>query len=146
MTHLESRARAVSLLDSGEQRYTKAINHNNDQSRGPRKGLEDVSLVEFRCLVFTRIPVESYRRLFRSVLLYLCYVFRALINSLSCSFSRSKASTATTSSGHQVTEVIHDKYSVTVGKQNRSVTSIRSYTYNTYTERVSRKNDSPVVH
>ena len=33
-------------------------------------------------LVFTRIPGESYRRRFRSLLLYLCDVFRALINSL----------------------------------------------------------------
>ena len=84
VTHLESRARAVSVHDSGEQRYAKAINDNNNHSRGPRKRLEDVFLVEFRCLVFTRIPVESYRRLLRSLLLYLCYVFRALINSLLC--------------------------------------------------------------
>ena len=32
--------------------------------------------------VFTRMPDESYRRLLRSLLLYLCYVFRSLINSL----------------------------------------------------------------
>ena len=37
-------------------------------------------LVEFMYLVFTRMPGESYRRLLRT-LLYLCYVFRALINS-----------------------------------------------------------------
>ena len=43
--------------------------------------LEDVPLVEFMYLVFTRIPGESYRRRLRSMLLYLCYVFRALINS-----------------------------------------------------------------
>ena len=35
-------------------------------------------------LVFTRMPGESYRRRLRSLLLYLCYVFRALINSLVC--------------------------------------------------------------
>ena len=35
-------------------------------------------------LGFTRMPGESYRRPLRSVLLYLCYVFRALINSLVC--------------------------------------------------------------
>ena len=46
---------------------------------------EDVPLVEFKYLVFTRLPGESYRRRFRSLLLYLCYVFRALINSLVCS-------------------------------------------------------------
>ena len=44
----------------------------------------DVPLVEFMYLVFTRMPGESYRRRLRSLLLYLCYVFRALINSLVC--------------------------------------------------------------
>ena len=44
---------------------------------------EDVPLVEFMYLVFTRTPDESYRGRLRS-LLYLCYVFRALINSLVC--------------------------------------------------------------
>ena len=39
-------------------------------------------------LVFTRMPGESYSRRLMSLLLYLCYVFRALINSLVCwSFS-----------------------------------------------------------
>ena len=42
---------------------------------------EDVPLVEFMYLVFTRMPAESYRRRLRSML-YLCYLFRALINSL----------------------------------------------------------------
>ena len=46
--------------------------------------LEDVPLVEFMYLVFTRMPGESYRRRLRSLLLCLCYVFRALINSLVC--------------------------------------------------------------
>ena len=35
-------------------------------------------------LVFTRMPAECYRRRLRSLLLYLWYVFRALINSLVC--------------------------------------------------------------
>ena len=35
-------------------------------------------------LVFTRKPGESYRRRLRSLLLYMCDVFRALINSLVC--------------------------------------------------------------
>ena len=35
-------------------------------------------------LVFTRMPGESYRRRLGSLLLYLCDVFRALINSLAC--------------------------------------------------------------
>ena len=43
---------------------------------------EDVALVEFLYLVFTRMPGESYRRRLRSLLLYLCHVFRVLINSL----------------------------------------------------------------
>ena len=33
-------------------------------------------------LVFTRVPGETYLRRLRSLFLYLCYVFRALINSL----------------------------------------------------------------
>ena len=36
-------------------------------------------------IVVTCTPVESYRRRLRSLLLYLCFVFRALINSLVCS-------------------------------------------------------------
>ena len=39
-------------------------------------------LVEFTYLVFTRMTGESYRRRLRSLLLHLCYVFPALINSL----------------------------------------------------------------
>ena len=38
-------------------------------------------------LVFTRMPGESYRRRFRSLLLYLCYVFGAQINSTVCGYS-----------------------------------------------------------
>ena len=45
---------------------------------------EDVPLVEFMYLVFTRMPGESHRRRLRSLLLCLCDVFRALINSLVC--------------------------------------------------------------
>ena len=40
--------------------------------------------VEFMYLVFTCMPGESYRRRLRSLLLYLCDVFRAIINSLVC--------------------------------------------------------------
>jgi len=39
-------------------------------------------LVEFMYLVFMCVPGESYRRRLRSLLLYLPYVFGALINSL----------------------------------------------------------------
>ena len=35
---------------------------------------EDVPLVEFMYLVFTRMSGESYRRRLRSLLLYLCYI------------------------------------------------------------------------
>ena len=43
---------------------------------------KDVPLVEFPYLVFSRLPGESYRRRLRSLLLCLCDVLRALINSL----------------------------------------------------------------
>ena len=45
---------------------------------------EAVPLVESMHFVFTRMPSEGYRRRLRSLLLYLCYVFRVLINSLVC--------------------------------------------------------------
>ena len=48
--------------------------------------LTDVTLVEFMYLVFTRIPGESYRTRLMPLLLYLCDVCRALINSLVCWF------------------------------------------------------------
>ena len=38
----------------------------------------------FMYFVFTRMPGESYRGRLMSLLLYLCYVSRALINSLVC--------------------------------------------------------------
>ena len=47
---------------------------------------EAVPLVEFMYRAFTRIPGESYRRRHRSLLLSLCDVFRALVNSLACCF------------------------------------------------------------
>ena len=43
---------------------------------------EAVPLVEFMYPVFTHVLGESYRRRRKSLLLYLCYVYRALINSL----------------------------------------------------------------
>ena len=46
---------------------------------------EDVPLLEFMYLAFIRMQGESYRRRLRSLLLYLWYVFRALINHLVCS-------------------------------------------------------------
>ena len=50
---------------------------------------EDVPLVEFMYLVFTRMSGESYRRRLWSLLLRLCDVFRARINSLVCWFCTS---------------------------------------------------------
>ena len=47
---------------------------------------ENVPLVEFMHLVFTRVSGETNRRRLGSLLLYLCYVVRALINSLVCRF------------------------------------------------------------
>ena len=47
---------------------------------------DDVPLVEFMYLVFTCMPGESYCRWLRS-LLYLCYAFWVLINSLVCYFT-----------------------------------------------------------
>ena len=51
---------------------------------------EDVPLVGFMYLVFTCMPGESYCRQLKSLLLYLCYVFQALINSLVCWFYKIK--------------------------------------------------------
>ena len=51
-------------------------------TRTAKQKQEEVPLVEFMYLVFTRMPGESYRRRLRPLLLYLCYVFRAQINSL----------------------------------------------------------------
>ena len=44
----------------------------------------DTMAVKGLIWIYTRVPGESYRRRFGSLLLYLCYVFRALINSLAC--------------------------------------------------------------
>ena len=49
------------------------------------KAFEDIPSVEFMYLVFIRVQGESYRRRLGSLLLCLCDVFRALINSLVCS-------------------------------------------------------------
>ena len=54
----------------------------------PPNSATNVPLVEFTYLVFTRMPGESYHRWLRSLLLYLCYTFQALINSLVCWFCR----------------------------------------------------------
>ena len=53
-------------------------------TRMPGESYPNLPLVEFMYLVFTRMPGDSYRRRLRSMSLYLCYVFRVLINSLGC--------------------------------------------------------------
>ena len=52
--------------------------------------VEEVPLVEFMYLVFTRMPGESYHRWLGSLLLYLRYVFQVLINSPVCWFWKAK--------------------------------------------------------
>ena len=46
--------------------------------------LLDVCLMDFVFLLFTRMPGESKRGRLRHLLLLLCDVYRALINSLVC--------------------------------------------------------------
>ena len=43
---------------------------------------EDVLLVEFMYVIFAHMPGESYHRQLRSLLLYFCWVFGVLVNSL----------------------------------------------------------------
>ena len=58
----------------------------NQHTRELIRAQKDTPLVEFTYLVVTRIPGESYHRQLRSLLLCLCDVSRALINSLACWF------------------------------------------------------------
>ena len=67
-----------------ELRYMSARSPPEAHTQMGPQNSEDVPLVEFVYLVFTRMPGEGYSRRLRSLLLYLCYVFRALINSLVC--------------------------------------------------------------
>ena len=68
---------------------TRALIRAQDTSH--KHNTEDLSFMvnsnlgqQFIYLVFTRMPGESYRRRLRSLLLCLCDVFRALMNSLVC--------------------------------------------------------------
>lgn len=56
----------------------------NGLSQSQRLMKEDVPLVEFKFLVFTRMPGESYYRQPRSLLLCVGDIFQVLINSLVC--------------------------------------------------------------
>ena len=58
------------------------LKQNEAQSARAESANKVVPLAEFMYLVFTRMPGESCRRRLGSLLLYLCYVFRAQINSL----------------------------------------------------------------
>ena len=58
------------------RKHVYAVTKNIGQNL---ESYKDVPLMEFMYLVFTRMPDESYRRRLRSLLLYLCYVFRGLI-------------------------------------------------------------------
>ena len=53
-----------------------------DRQRQRGLCVDDIPLVEFMYLVFTRIPGESYHRRLMPLLLFLCDACRALINSL----------------------------------------------------------------
>ena len=63
--------------------------------------IQDVPLVESTCLVFTHVPSASYHRKLRSLLLCLCDIFRALINSLVCWFCNGCSGLCSVSDWHR---------------------------------------------
>ena len=71
----ESYRRSVPLVEFMHLVFTRMSGESYRRS---------VPLVEFMHLVFTCMPGESYRTRLRSLMLCLCDVFRALINSLMC--------------------------------------------------------------
>ena len=98
--NLSSSRSIIPVCSAGQLVHSISLKQNEAQSareQSTHKGVnlrskyvtqvqqhEDIPLVEFIYLVFTRKPGESYRRRLRSLLLYSCYVFRLLINSLAC--------------------------------------------------------------
>ena len=74
---------AYGINSPGMRVNTRYVNSTRDSASLHRQE-QDVPLVEFMYLVFTRMPGKSYRRRLRSLLLYLCYVFLTLINSFVC--------------------------------------------------------------
>ena len=60
---------AIRTVRDGEPRGPPRLSHSS------RFLIEDVPLVEFMYLAYTRMPGESYRRRLGSLLLYLCDVF-----------------------------------------------------------------------
>ena len=79
-----------------------------------------VPLVEFLYLVFKRMPDESYRRQLGSLLLCLCDVFRALINSLVCWFRTSALGFVLF---HNVQSYLHDWVRYCAGAVQCAVTT-----------------------
>ena len=67
--------------------YITNLKQNEAQSSSAESTHKGVRTVEFMHLVFTRMPGESYHRRLGSLLLYLCYIFWTLINSLMCWFT-----------------------------------------------------------
>ena len=64
------------------QSMIENLKQNEAQSARAESTHKDVPLVQFMYLVFTRMPGECHRMRLSSLLLYWCYVFRVLINSL----------------------------------------------------------------
>ena len=82
---------SASVSTEGENNYggdrprSPSLQHSHNTQRQEsetERGPQPALMVELMYLVFTRMPGESYRRRLGSLLLDLCYVFRALINSL----------------------------------------------------------------
>ena len=105
---------------TGGINYLQIKNLKQPQSELSQIWIEDVSLVQFTYLVFTHMPGESYSRRLRSLLLYLCYVFRALNNSLVCWFFKSSQSRERThsfeSSRERLPLYIHITYYIQITK------------------------------
>ena len=84
----ETRRRSAGLPDLVADLYSSphalGLHSSGLQNNATSARIEDVPLVEFMYFVFTRMPGESYRSRLWSLLLYLRYVFPALINSLVC--------------------------------------------------------------
>ena len=62
---------------------TRRISYKSETERGPKRPCRSNTQGSYLALGI-RMRGESYRRWLRSLLLYLCYVFRAQINSLAC--------------------------------------------------------------
>ena len=79
---------SASVSTEGENNYggdrprSPSLQHSHNAQRQEsetERGPEGALMVKFMYFAFTRMPGESYRRRFESLLLDLCCVFRALI-------------------------------------------------------------------